>query len=736
MSIIPNEENVKQGQSGHDMKKDVDSSSDYVEPQNSGEEPRLRADAHAPATVATQSNSAQAGNPEQVGSVVSQMPIASEPLPPDTRTSRQDQSGAAMSPSLLPMLLPDVVSEASQTLDPPAILHRSLTLQYSPSKTHHASTPGLQFTDAFVGSPSSQRETSMTLPSHETQVPTSWSTFSLSNLLSVNSPVRRHAPQRDNLNSAGNVSQDATTSATTFQQARETPPPKRVDSEESRTQLVPWCQSPRMLDRRRGTPQAIEDPPSSPVTCSSPTLDFEGERASSEASENEETVAEPCIPYVTLFVTMLQLRAHWNSLHKYYPERCASISTIVEEGLWERVLFAAFHHENVIHLVFNLMFFFISGFVLEAAVGPWYFGIIFTALVALVGSVHTLLMLVIYERTLEPYLAASCAHTFAGVTIAADILTRAHCEGLNIRYGIYEFEYTSGWVLLGEMFVLYGVYTDNLLPMASGLLVGAFLVKTKVGRFFIRVTSQRSHVNLYVFPNAPITFLLCASIIVAHMYGPYLNHSHTAQPGLTFQYPVWQPPILPALYLPSSFLIFYVINCLWKVCPKLEQDFGHLSFLRMLICLLLGVNMMIDVVTWATWTHTIALRTGQPVPAAHSSSCGCGLVGVLLALKIIHHDRRDARHVPKTWFSVPFWADVGLNLAFFSWMMPAGSSVANVIGVLLGLVVINAKSENFPNCIPEPGSASARSSPRGSRDVEPGALRSGLTGIRHCLLGC
>ncbi|KAL1420374.1 hypothetical protein MTO96_024207 [Rhipicephalus appendiculatus] len=441
--------------------------------------------------------------------------------------------------------------------------------------------------------------------------------------------------------------------------------------------LVPWSQSPRRLERMRGTPPAIEDLLSSPATRTSSTmLDSQGQGAFPEASVPEETFTEACIPSFTLFVTMLQLWAHWNYLHKYYPERCASIFTIIEEGLWERALFAAFHHENVIHLVSNLVAFFVSAIVLEAALETVCFGVIFTALVALVGLVHTLLVLAIYQHTLEPQLAASCAHTFAGVTVAADILTRTYYGGSKIRYGGYEFKYISLWVLLGEVFILYGVSADNLLPIASGLLVGGFLAKTTVGRIFIRAHSPRRRVNLYVVPNAPVTFLLCAAIVVAQTYGPYLNHTHTAQPTLTFQDPVWQPPILPALYLPNSFHVYCVINSLWKMGQELEQDLGHL--------------------------------------------------------------RCNARRDPMPWFSVPmpFWVEIILNLAFFSWIMPAGSTVGNVIGVLLGLVVVNVKSENFANCIPGVGSASARSSPRGSTDSEPAALRSHLIGIRRCLLSC
>ncbi|KAH7975290.1 hypothetical protein HPB52_000005 [Rhipicephalus sanguineus] len=743
--MIPKEEITKEDQAERKGKQDAESSSVDAVSSNSAPEPHPSAGVHVSTTVATQPNTADAASQEQVGSGVSEVSIASVPLTSGSSLPRQQIFESAMPSSVLPGPLPNVVSEASQTLDPAPTLYRSLTLQYSPSRTQQNSTPELQFADSFAGLPSAGQETSATSPSQETQDPTSWSSFSLSNLLSslnfTNRPVLRNAPQYNNFNSAENVV--STTFASIPKQGSGTLPSKLEDGEdpvlvESRTLLVPWSLSPRRLDRMIGSPQAIEDPPSSPVTTSpSPVLDFP-ESASPEVSQSGETFDEPRVPYFTLFVTMLQMRAHWNFLHKYYPERCASISTVVEEGLWERALFAAFHHKNVIHLLSNLTSFLVSGLVLEAALGSAYFGVVFAALVCLVGLVHTSLVLTIYEHTLEPHLAASCAHTFAGVTVAADILTRTHYGGSKIRYGSYEFEYTSLWVLLGELFVLYGVSADNLLPMASGLLVGGLLAKTRLGRCFVRAPSPARHVNLYVIPNAPVTFLLCVSIIVAHMCGPYLNHSHTAQPTLTFQDPVWQPPILPALYLPNIFQVQCVINYLWKVGRELEQDLGHLSFLRTVVGLLFGVNLMLDVVGWATRMHTIALRTDQPSPVAHSSCCGCGVVGVLMALAIVHHDRYNARRVPLALFSVPvpFWVEVMLSLAFFSWIMPAGSSVGHVIGVLLGLAVVNVKSEHFANCIPAVGSASARSSPRESTEAAPGALRSHLIGIRRYLFGC
>ncbi|KAH6921789.1 hypothetical protein HPB50_004988 [Hyalomma asiaticum] len=699
--MIPNQDSVNPDQKERTENHDGEASSIDAESGKAKQDPGTPAGSHVPSTGATQPSPMFRDRQGQAESGVSEVSVASVPLALDSSLSMQRPSEAPSCVSSVP--LPDLVSEASQTFDSGTARYRSLTLQYSPSRRRQqASTPELEqhFIDSLPVSPSTTQETSTSLLSQETQVPKFWSSASFSNLFSnpslTNRALFRGAAQPDSFQNVKQESQEPTMSSAAIQQAGGTLSSMEASGEnpvpgESATWIVPWSETAQTLDQMPGTPQAIEDahPPSSPVTPSSSMLDSEGQRASLEASEHDEIFAETRTPWLTLFVTMFQLLTHWNFLHKYYADRCASYTTIVEGGHWERVLFAAFHHKDVVHLTFNLMSFFVSGLVLEAALGTAYFGVVFVALVSLVGSVYTSAVLAIYECTSEPQWLASCAHTFAGVTVAADVLTRTHYGRVKIRYGTSEFAYMAFWALLVEMFILFGVSTDNLLPMASGLLVGGFLAKTRPERLVFSARSPRRTVDLYVVPNAPVTFLLSATIIVAYMYGPYRSRLSMAEPELAFEYPVWQPLILATLYLPNLFQLVYVFLSLLKVGSELEQDLGHVSFLRHVAGLLVGVNLMLDGLTWAARTHTAGFNAGHPSPATHSSSCGCGVIGVLLALKIIHHERRNTRRYryPMASFSVPlpFWVGVTIDLAHTYWTMPAGSSVGHVTGVILGL---------------------------------------------------
>ncbi|KAH7975100.1 hypothetical protein HPB49_023545 [Dermacentor silvarum] len=723
--MIP-KESVKQDQGEQNEKQDDGFSSSGTEAWKPGQKPRPSAGAQVdPATVATQPNTAVAASQEPVGSRVSEMSMASVPLALDASSSRQRQFEAVMPSSGGSEPLPDVVSDASQTLDSAYPSYRSLTLQYSPSRRQQAQTsiPTLELAsaDSFVGSPSAGQEAPARPQSQETQVQRFWSLSSVLNFLftpanKLGMQLVRSAGQPDDNQSFKHEAREPTMSATTVPEAGGRLPSKQANNEdvvhvESRTLLVPWSQTPRRLDQMQSMSEAAEGslPPSSPVSPSPPMMGSQVQDASPEASEYDETFAAPRIPWFTLFVTWLQVRAHWNFLHKHYPERCASVDTIVEEGHWERALFAAFHHTNAVHLVFNLMSFFASGLVLEAALGTAYFGAVFATLVSLVGLVHTALILTVCKYTSVLPLHAACAHTFAGVTVAADILTRTHFGGSTIRYGSYEFKYLERWALLVEMLVLYGISVDNLLPMASGLLVGGFLAKTRLGRFIISVRRPRRYVNLPVLQYAPVTYLFSGFIIAAHMYGPPSNHSATAQPTLTFQYPIWQLPILSALYLPNLFQLVYVILSLLTVGVQLERDLGHLSFLFHVAGLLLAVNLTLNGLTCAAWKHVIVHHTDRPQPAAHSASCGCGLVGVLLALKIVHSNRnngrRDRYQMASFSMPVPFWTGMFIELAHMCWYRPTGSTIGHVIGVLLGLAVVIIKSEHFANCSPGVGSA-------------------------------
>ncbi|KAK8760858.1 hypothetical protein V5799_027875 [Amblyomma americanum] len=498
---------------------------------------------------------------------------------------------------------------------------------------------------------------------------------------------------------------------------------KAESSEQSRAVLsprniVPWSCTPRRIEKKRETPEVAQEPlsPMSPVSVSSPGSLPSPRRTKAAYSHllRDETYVPPRVPWATLIVTWLQVQSHWNFLHKHYPERCASVVTIVDDRHWERAPLAAFHHENVVHLASNLVSFFVKAFVLEAALGMTYFTAVLTIAIVLVGLVNTFIVAVASEFIKASPVRTMCSHTFAGVVVVLDMLARKHFSHSVIHYGPLVFNIWPLASMVVESFTLVMFSGKNLLPMVSGLLVGAFLAGTAAGNFIISVRYPRQHLHLCVVPKAPVTFLFAISIMAAYVYGPYPRPPAVAKSALTFRYPVWSLPGIRTLYLPNVFMMGYVIMSLLPVGAKLELEIGHYRFLGLVIGLLFAMNISLDSLAWVIWKHIIALRTEGPAPAPHSLSCGCGLVGVLLALKVIHHMRHPQSDYQMASFPipVPFWAGVLMELAHLGCSMPQGSTFGHVTGVVLGLAVGHCRSEYFVNCIPGVGSFSASSTPQ------------------------
>ncbi|KAL3185710.1 hypothetical protein MRX96_028613 [Rhipicephalus microplus] len=398
---------------------------------------------------------------------------------------------------------------------------------------------------------------------------------------------------------------------------------------------------PRDSTYGAGTPEVIRDASSSSLSCSISASEISspqiGTALGSPRLRRFVSSSGRRVPWATLAVIFLQLSAYWNHLHKNYPERCASVSTIMIENRWERVLFAAFQHGNVSILALNSICFFATGVLLEAGLGTVHFAALFAATAALVGVMNTFVLLLHYEYTRLSSLFTACSYTFAGVIVVLQQLTSTHFGRVRIRYGRRKFRFPSRQFRVLQVVTLLTCAKVSNHLMVIGLLVGIFLAKTSPGNFITRIQKPRLRLHLYVVPNTPITYIFTAYVIAAFLYGPFPDDVTLADTGLSFRDPVRRPLVLPLLYQPNIFMLVYVVCSLLDVGKELEQDFGHIGFLCLAWALLLTVHGLLDLLSVTIWRHLLELGENLPTPVLHSSLCTCDSVATLLALKVIHH---------------------------------------------------------------------------------------------------
>ncbi|KAH8042135.1 hypothetical protein HPB51_021219 [Rhipicephalus microplus] len=487
------------------------------------------------------------------------------------------------------------------------------------------------------------------------------------------------------------TSEDAHTN--TFQQLRDLGSPRS---------LIPRSETPKRLDVWRGTPEVIRDASSSSLSCSISASEISspqmGTALGSPRLRRFVSSSGRRVPWATLAVICLQLSAYWNRLHKDYPERCASVSTIMIENRWERVLFAAFQHGNVSILALNSICFFATGVLLEAGLGTVHFAALFAATAALVGVVNTFVLLLHYEYTRLSSLFTACSYTFAGVIVVLQQLTSTHFGRARIRYGRRKFRFPSRQFRVLQVVTLLTCAKVSNHLMVVGLLVGIFLAKTSPGNFITRIQKPRLRLHLYVVPNTPITYIFAVHVIAAFLYGPFPDDVTLADTGLSFRDPERRPLVLPLLYQPNIFMLVYVVCSLLDVGKELEQDFGHIGFLCLVWALLLTVHGLLDLLSVTIWRHLLELGENLPTPMLHSSLCTCDSVATLMAFKVIHHVRhpRCVYSMPSVAIRVPFWIGMLFELAVLSVSSHSVSYVIGPIaGVLLGIAVASTVLSDY-----------------------------------------
>ncbi|KAK8759701.1 hypothetical protein V5799_002665 [Amblyomma americanum] len=524
--------------------------------------------------------------------------------------SLQQASEAAAPIPEVTKLRSEQVTEACQTPQPTAVAYRSLTLQFSPGKQRHlprsSSKLRTSTTSSEPGTPDGLRS-----PMSPRSVETSPLKFRpLGRLLDIVSAV----------------------SSNVLSSTRETrgqeEPSREYGVVSSPRALMPRSETPKRLATKPGTPVAAtgaSSPPSraTPPSVATPAVVWPSTLGEGTAIHSPNTAiayeryVPPRIPWVTLLVMCLQVRAHWMFSHKHYSERCASVRTILLDGHWERALFAAFHHADAEHLLSSLLSFLPKALILEAALGATHFASLFVKVAVLVGVVNSLVVRLISQFPPLSVLRTTCTHTFAGVIAVFELLIRTHFGRATIHYGNYQLGIRSPVVMVVELLLLHLCSNKNDCPIVSGLLVGTFLAKTSLGNFITRT----------------------------------------------------------------------------KLCR---------SFLILATGLLLGVNALLDGLSWIAWRHLVAFQDDLPPPVRHSSTCSCALVGALLAMKVIHHRRHPHCEYHMACFSiyVPFWTGVLLELTLLHLEMPDGHTLGHVTGILLGLVVNNCRKECFANFLP------------------------------------
>ncbi|XP_049513729.1 uncharacterized protein LOC119431190 isoform X6 [Dermacentor silvarum] len=148
--------------------------------------------------------------------------------------------------------------------------------------------------------------------------------------------------------------------------------------------------------------------------------------------------------------------------------------------------------------------------------------------------------------------------------------------------------------------------------------------------------------------------------------------------------------LLPMLYQPDVYWLAYAVLSIWDVGQELEQEIGHLGFLFLAGLLLKALHVLLDGLCWILWCHLLALGDNLPTPVPHSSSCTCGLVAALMALKVVHHVMHPGcvYRMASMPIYVPFWTGVLFELAVQN--VASGSAAyiyGPILGILLGIAV-------------------------------------------------
>ncbi|XP_049513725.1 uncharacterized protein LOC119431190 isoform X1 [Dermacentor silvarum] len=405
-----------------------------------------------------------------MGSGASEVSLDSLVRKTGASSSSRFQSEAAAAASEPSAPLPVHKSEACQTTEPASVAYRSLILQFSPvrrNQEHRSSKPVLTLPSALTEhdwldgqhSPLSPKSPelplqrpenfsmlwkSVTPPDVDTASTSTMQPFARASPPDDELPLRKHVQQQatenieiDSIPSAGyNVS--AAALSRTQQSSADDKAPLEPQVPGSPRLLAPWNETPRGLERKRETPEVFRDTSSS-TSCSVSASELSSPQIGTALhSPRVRPVASdttPRIPWVTVAVIWLQLQSHWNHLHKDYPDRCASVSTIVLENRWERLLFAAFHHADVKTLALNSLCFFANGVLLEAGLGAAHFAALFATAAVLVGLVNTFILRFLYEYTKLSSWQTVCSQTFVGIIMTLEVLTSTKFVKARIHYG-------------------------------------------------------------------------------------------------------------------------------------------------------------------------------------------------------------------------------------------------------------------------------------------------------------
>lgn len=390
----------------------------------------------------------------------------------------------------------------------------------------------------------------------------------------------------------------------------------------------------------------------------------------------------PSFPLATASLAALQVYLHWQAAYRRYHNRCASLATILEDGHWSRVVSAAFHHEDHLHLAVNAVSFLWKGWLLEMALGTPQFVLAISKLILLVGAINTLISLALSALHGVPSYDASCMSTFAGVLVALKIINEKAPALKTFRLGPLELELPPPRITWLELLVLH-YFTKSIATLTSGLLVGLLFSESVVNPKH----STRA-LSFFKTPFLPATYCLMGMLLATHFFWPGLDPCVSYR--VVFEQGRWQQLLLPSLYTFSSYHLVYVVLSLLSLGQQMELLYGHSNFFLLVLFIAFSVNVTHCLVTWILSRHAVDLLAPL-LPASPRDTCFSGFTGALLTLKMLLYKEQPGADYDFASFqmAVPHWFGLVTEVAHLYMYTARAWLLGHLAGLALGFTLVH-----------------------------------------------
>ncbi|XP_042329864.1 rhomboid-related protein 4-like [Sceloporus undulatus] len=178
------------------------------------------------------------------------------------------------------------------------------------------------------------------------------------------------------------------------------------------------------------------------------------------------------LPWATLALVALNVALFWHPLRS--PRgTCLSVRMVWDQGQWERLFLAPFHHLSASHLLLNMATFFCLGRQMEMEVGSLKTGAVLLALALLGSMLYLALNLLLAATTGDSWYRDHCAVGFSGVLFSLEAMGRQVDPFPVAAMANSGFAITTRWLCLLECLIL-AVFSprSSLMGHISGILVG------------------------------------------------------------------------------------------------------------------------------------------------------------------------------------------------------------------------------------------------------------------------